>query len=185
MDENQQDDQNLNNSGIEKLEKDLKDAMGGWKRTAADFDNYRRRKEAENKELVEFAREVTVAKLLPTLDSLEQALKHMPEVGVSDKIGESDRSDNRITDSEFASKYQNWQNGAAGIVSQLDKALEELGVRKIEALGKKFDPHFHEAVREVESEAEDGMVVEELQTGFELNGKVIRPSQVIISKKKQ
>ena len=67
---------------------------------------------------------------------------------------------------------------------QLDKALEELGVRKIESLGKKFNPHFHEAVREVESEADDGTVVDELQTGFELNGKIIRPSQVIISKKK-
>ena len=52
-------------------------------------------------------------------------------------------------------------------------------------MGKRFDPHFHEAVREVPAEdgVDDGMVVEDLQTGFELNGKVIRPSQVVISKK--
>ena len=172
-DDNQQ--QNEDQITLEKLQADLNAAMDGWKRTTADFDNYRRRKEAENKELVEFAREVTVAKLLPILDSLEQALKHMPELG-----------DQYISESvdQFPRQYQNWQNGVNGIVIQLDKTLEELGVRKIEAVGKKFDPHFHEAIREVESEAEDGTVVEEVQTGFELNGKVIRPSQVVISKQK-
>jgi molecular chaperone GrpE len=163
---------NLNNN-TDKLQQDLEEAilqaqgnLEGWKRAAADFENYKKRKEAENKELVEFAKEVTVTKMLPTLDSLEQALKHMPEAGAE----------------EFAKKYQNWQTGVNGIVMQLDKVLEEMGVRKIEALGKKFDPHFHEAVREVEG-GEDGMVAEELQTGFELNGKVIRPSQVVITKK--
>ena len=83
---------------------------------------------------------------------------------------------------DFANLYNNWQKGVNGIVIQLDKTLGELGVKKIEAVGKKFDPHFHEAVREVESDADDGIVIEEVQSGFELNGKVIRPSQVVISK---
>jgi molecular chaperone GrpE len=157
----------------EDLQKKLDHALSGWKRTAADFDNYRRRKEEENKELVAFAREVAVAKLLPTLDSLEQALRHMPEI--SEKL--------KVESEKFTHSYLNWQNGVKGILVQLDQALAELGVRKIEALGKKFDPHFHEAVREVEGE-EDGVVTEELQSGFELNGKVIRPSQVTISKRK-
>jgi molecular chaperone GrpE len=172
-DDNQQNDQNSEVS-IEQLQTDLDQAMSGWKHAAADFENYKRRKEGENKELVEFAREVTVAKLLPTLDSLEQALKHMPEYTV-------DSTQN----TDFERAYKNWQSGVNGIVIQLDKTLGELGVKKIEALGKKFDPHFHEAVREMESEQDDGIVVEEVQTGFELNGKVIRPSQVIISKKSQ
>lgn len=172
-DDNQRDDQNQDIT-IEQLQTDLDQAMNGWKRAQADFENYKRRKEAENKELVEFAREVTVAKLLPALDSLEQALRHMPKV--SDKL--------QVTGDKFIADYENWQKGVNGIVIQLDKTLAELGVKKIEALGKKFDPHFHEAVREVESEAEDGIIVDELQTGFELNGKVIRPSQVIIAKKK-
>lgn len=156
---------------LEKLQTDLTQAMDGWKRTAADFENYKRRKENESKELVEFAREVTVAKLLPSLDSLEQALKHMPQLVTE------------VVDHPFLKAYQNWQNGVNGIVSQLDKTLGELGVKKIEAVGKKFDPHFHEAVREAESDQEDGIILEEFQTGFELNGKVIRPSQVVISKK--
>src|ERR1700687_32572 len=81
MDEdNNHTDPNQNDeTGLQKLQDDFENAMNNWKRTAADFENYKRRKESENKELVEFAREVTVAKLLPALDSLEQALKHMPE----------------------------------------------------------------------------------------------------------
>src|SRR5258706_2854411 len=93
---------------LEKLQADLNLAMEGWKRTAADFENYKRRKEAENKELVEFAKEVTVTRLLPALDSLEQALRHMPDVNQSD---------------DFKDKYQNWQKGVEGLVKQLDKVL--------------------------------------------------------------
>jgi len=217
MDEdNQQDDQNQTGDvTIEQLQTDLDQAMAGWKRAAADFENYKRRKEGENKELVEFAREVTVVKLLPALDSLEQALRHMPEYtpttparqtghpslagGEAPQLSsDTPRSLSSFSKEEypakqgevvgadgFAKKYQNWQTGVNGIVSQLDKALEELGVKKIESVGKKFNPHLHEAVREVESEADDGIIIDELQTGFELNGKVIRPSQVIISKKKE
>ncbi len=176
MDE-QQSDQNNEDITLEKLQADLDIAMSGWKRAAADFENYKRRKEAENQDLIIFAKEAVIAKLLPILDSLEQALRHSPSFAEASGGGpeHSDR---------FAQAYQNWQAGISGIVMQLDKALEELGVKKIEAVGKKFDPNFHEAVKEVESGQEDGTVVEEFQTGFELNGKVIRPSQVVISKKK-
>lgn len=144
---------------LAEVQEEAQTNLSGWQRSQADFENYKRRKENENQELVEFAREVTVAKLLPTLDSLEQALRHMPE-GIDEK----------------------WKNGVLGTLQQLDKALGELGVKKIEALGKKFDPNFHEAVQEVPGE-EDGMVTQEFMTGYEINGKVIRPSQVAISKK--
>jgi molecular chaperone GrpE len=199
MDDIQQDDQNLNTDvTLEKLQTDLESAMAGWKRTAADFENFKKQKERENKELLEFAKEVTVVKLLPTIDSLEQALRHLPEFGESDKSenrksdvvapfmgpsGEPDKSGNYTVADGFAKQYQNWQTGVNGIVVQLDKVLSELGVKKIEALGKKFDPNFHEAIKEVESEKDDGIIIDEFQTGFELNGKVIRPSQVVISKK--
>lgn len=206
-DNHQQTDQN-GEITLEKLQLDLDSAMYRWKRTLADFENYKRRKETENQELIAFAKEVTVVKLLPALDSLEQALRHMPEYHPPspflERAGtppilvggdltqsppakrESSQSEEGGINGDFAKKYQQWQAGVNGLVNQLDKALEELGVKKIEAVGKKFDPYFHEAVREVESpDAAEGMVVEELQTGFELNGKVIRPSQVVISKKQE
>ncbi len=144
---------------LQQIREEAQTNLSGWQRAQADFENYKKRKENENQELVQFAREVTVAKLLPTLDSLEQALRHMPE-GID----------------------QTWKDGVIKTLDQLDKALGELGVKKIEAVGKKFNPNYHEAVREVLGE-EDQIVVEEYQTGYELNGKVIRPSQVVISKK--
>lgn len=179
-DDNQQQDvaSDGNQITIEKLQADLDVATNNWKRAAADFENYKRRKEAENKELIEFAREVTVAKLLPTIDALEQALRHLPILQEDGPLQEGRPLGG------FADKYQNWQIGVSGIIVQLDKTLAELGVKKIKAVGKKFDPHFHEAVREVESDQDEGVVIEETQTGFELNGKVIRPSQVVICKKK-
>jgi molecular chaperone GrpE len=153
---------------LEALQKEVAEAreeaqtnLSGWQHSQADFENYKKRKENENKELIEFAREVTVAKLLPTLDSLSQAILHMPE-GIEEK----------------------WKHGLLGTLQQLDKILAELGVRKIEAVGKRFDPNFHEAIQEVPGD-EDGIVMQEFVTGYELNGKVIRPSQVAISKKGQ
>jgi len=147
--------------------------LSGWQRSQADFENYKKRKENESKELIEFAREVTVAKLLPTLDSLEQAIRHMPHKQAEDGV--------ELSPEEFQKKYEQWASGAEGLVNQLDKVLAELGVKKIEAVGKRFDPNFHEAIQEVPGD-EDGIVMQEFVTGYELNGKVIRPSQVSISK---
>lgn len=173
-DEQQQDTQNL-----DQLQQDLDEITSKWKRTLADFENFKKQKERENKELLEFAKEVTVVKLLPTLDTLAQALRHVPELPPAPSLAKEGEPEA----GEFGKQYQNWQIGLNGILLQLDKTLEELGVKKIEAMGKKFDPHFHEAVKEVESEEEEGKIVDELQSGYELNGKVIRPSQVAISKR--
>ena len=207
--ENHTNNQNDQNSYVkfEKLQADLDQAINNWKRTAADFENYKKQKEKESGELIQFAREVTVAKLLPIIDSLEQALRHLPkyttpslrdtppriESGAGSNLGVDGASSPPDKEEyppqagevvkDFAKQYENWQVGVNGIIAQLDKTFGELGVQKIESLGKKFDPHFHEAVREVESEKDDGIIVDELQIGFILNGKVIRPSQVIISKR--
>jgi molecular chaperone GrpE len=140
-------------------QEEAKHNLAGWQRAQADFENYKKREEVKQAELLEFAKEVTIVKLLPTLDALSQGLAHAPD-GVDQK----------------------WLAGIKGTLANLDKVLSEMGVKKIEAVGKPFDPHFHEAVREVSGE-KDGMVVEELSVGYELNGKVIRPSQVTVSKK--
>lgn len=144
---------------LEEAQEEAKTNLSGWQRSQADFENYKKLEEAKQKEILEFAKEVTIVKLLPTLDALHQGLRQAP-AGVDEK----------------------WLAGINATLSQLDKVLAEMGVKKIEALGKPFDPHFHEAVREVESD-EDGIILEDLQTGYELNGRVIRPSQVVISKK--
>ncbi len=153
---------NDSDRALQEAQEEAKTNLAGWQRSQADFENYKKREEAKQKDILEFAKEVTIVKLLPTLDALEQGLRHAPP-GVD----------------------QNWLKGIEGTLQKLDKVLEEMGVKRIEAVGKQFDPHFHEAIREAPAEdgQEDGIVVEDLQTGFEINGKVIRPSQVVISKK--
>jgi molecular chaperone GrpE len=151
-------------------QEEAKTNLAGWQRSQADFENFKKREEAKQKDILEFAKEVTIVKMMPTLDSLEQGLKYLPDSNSPD----------------FTTKFEQWKTGIQGILQKLEKVLEEMGVRKIEAVGKPFDPNYHEAVRVVpaeESGENDGIIVEELQTGFEINGKVIRPSQVVISKK--
>ena len=148
---------------VQEAKEEAQTNLAGWQRTQADFENYKKREEAKQREIMEFAKEVTIVKLLPTLDTLQQGLKHSPQ-GID----------------------ETWLKGIQATLQQLEKVLADMGVKKIEAVGKKFDPNFHEAVREVpgqESDSEDGLIVEDLQTGYEINGKVIRPSQVVISKK--
>lgn len=154
---------------IDQLRNELSEAiskaeenLNGWKRTQADFENYQRRKENESNEWINFGKSSALMQLLPVLDSLEQALVHAPETGDD--------------------KYMNWRSGLQGIVKQLSSTLSAMGIEKIESVGKKFDPNLQEAVREVPGE-EDGIVAEQLQTGYILNGKLIRQAQVVITKK--
>ncbi len=144
---------------VQEAKEEAQTNLAGWQRTQADFENYKKREEAKQREIMEFAKEVTIVKLLPTLDTLQQGLKHSPQ-GVD----------------------ETWLKGIQATLQQLEKVLSEMGVKKIEAVGKQFDPNFHEAVREVSGD-DDGLIVEDLQAGYEINGKVIRPSQVVISKK--
>lgn len=144
---------------VQEAKEEAQTNLAGWQRTQADFENYKKREEGKQKEIMEFAKEVVIVKMLPTLDTLGQGLKHAPQ-----NVDET------------------WLKGINATLAQLDKVLTEMGVKKIDAVGKQFDPNFHEAVREVPGE-QDGVIIEDLQTGYEINGKVIRPSQVVISKK--
>lgn len=135
--------------------------LNNWKRTLADFENFKRRKEVESRELLEYSKEMTVMRLIPSLQSLEQVLHFAP------------------TDE----KYKDWLTGLRATIIQLEKTMEELGVVKIKTVGNPFDPHQHEAVEEKESDT-DG-IIQEVQPGFMLNGKVIIPAKVVVGKSKK
>ncbi len=141
------------------LEANNVELMNNWKRTAADFENYKKRKEGETKEVLEFAKEMTMMRLMPSLQSLEQVLTYAP------------------TDE----KYKDWLQGLKATIMQLEKTMEEMGVVKIKTVGEKFDPERHEAVEEIASE-EPGKIVKEIQPGFTLNNKVIIPAKVAVGK---
>ncbi len=140
-------------------EAQIEELTNNWKRTAADFENYKKRRESESKELLEFAKEVTIMKLMPTLQSLEMVLKFAPD----------------------DEKYKDWLSGLKATIMQLEKTMEELGVVKIKTVGEQFDHSQHEAVEEVEGQ-ESGKIIKEIQPGFTLNNKVIIPAKVAVGK---
>lgn len=143
---------------IEKCRKDRDDYLSGWQRAKADLLNFKKTALGESEKIRETAAENLLKELLPVLDSLELA--------ISQKNASPD-----------------FTAGLANVKKQFLAVLEKFGAKPLETLNKKFDPNFCEAIAEVESESEEGTVAEEAQKGYSLNGKVIRPARVIITKK--
>lgn len=129
-------------------------------RAQADFDNFRRRSRQEKEDFAKYASLNLIEQLLPVVDNFERALAAGTEA----------------KDAEALSK------GVEMIFRQLGGVLEQEGLKVIEAAGRPFDPEFHQAIMQVESEEhEEGVVVEEVQKGYMLKDKVIRPSMVKVS----
>lgn len=129
-------------------------------RLQAEFENYKKRIAREKQEFVKFANEELIVEILPVVDSLERAL---------------DGAHNSPNASSI-------REGVELIRKQLLQTLKKFGVERIESIGKQFDPHQHEVIMQVESEEyPEGTVIEELQKGYMLNQRLIRPAVVKIS----
>ncbi len=132
-----------------------------WRRTAAEFANYRKRLEREQAEFIKQANAALIAKLLPVLDDFDLAFEHLPE-----EVAESA-----------------WVEGFALIRRKLHAILEQEGVTPIEAVGQPFDPTLHEAVSHEESEeVESGHVIAEVRKGYRLGDRVLRPALVRVAR---
>jgi len=158
----------LSKKGLEDLEKEIQECkklkeeyLAGWQRAKADFLNYKSKELEKTTEILEYSFREFIIKILPILDNLENAKKHIP----------------------LDIKKNEWVKGVLQIQNQFKSFLEQCGVEKIQTLGKKFDPNFFESVGHMETEGkESGEVIEEIQKGYTLNGKVIRPAKVKIVK---
>ncbi len=138
-------------------------------RALADFDNSKKRLERDREEFVRFAAERFVKQLLPIVDSLDHALKAAE--APKDQHG-GPRVDQRAM-----------LDGIRLISKQLVELLQKEGVKRIEAVGKPFDHTLHEAIQQVETaDVPDHHVIEEIQTGYTLHGRVIRPALVKVAK---
>lgn len=135
--------------------------LANWQRAQADFSNFKKRAEQERAELVSFANASLIGRLLPILDDFERALGAVPE--------------------ELRST--SWIEGIKLIDRKLRSILEQEGVAAIEALGREFDPHLHEAVLREDGEGNVDVVVEELQKGYKLRDRVLRPTMVKVGKR--
>lgn len=131
-------------------------------RARADLENYRKRAQREKEDLARFANENLIREILPVLDNLERALDH----ATSD-------------DAEMKGLLE----GVQMTVSQFQKALEKFGVTLVVSHGKPFDPAHHEAMGQIEStEHPSNMVAQELQKGYLLNDRLLRPALVMVTK---
>lgn len=131
-------------------------------RACADLDNYRKRAQREKEDLAKFANESILREILPVVDNLERALQHAAQ-------GEG----------QDASLLQ----GVEMTLGQFRKVLEKFGVVPITAVGTGFDPARHEAMGQIESsDAPANTVVQELQRGYLLNERLLRPALVMIAK---
>lgn len=132
-----------------------------WKRTTADFQNFKRRTEQEREENVRLANTALLLNLLPAIDDLNLALANV--------------------DASLAG--QKWVEGIEAIQRKLKGALEASGVGEIRADGEAFDPKLHEAISQ--APGEHGMVVAEVRPGYKLGSRVIRPALVVVGSGEQ
>ncbi len=132
------------------------DYLESWKRAQADFINYKRRTDQEKMEMGVYANTQLILSLLPVLDDFERAVDSL-----TPKLAKMD-----------------WVHGVRLVERKLRTTLEAQGLSPIKAEGEDFDPNLHEAVMQVKGE--DGKVVRELQKGYRLHEKVLRPSQVAV-----
>jgi len=133
------------------------EAIDGWKRAAADFDNFRKRATREREEYVTLANERLVKELLPILDDLERALV-------------------AATEHEEAAL----EDGVRLVHRALESLLERQGLEEIDAAGM-FDPHVHEALLSQPSDAAEGSVIDVVQKGYTLGERVVRPARVVVA----
>lgn len=134
--------------------------LEGWQRARAEFANARKRMDRDRTEARRNATIEVVGSLLPILDDFERALDTVPE--------------------EIAAN--SWFEGVALVHRKLRTILDNVNIERIDAVGEPFDPNFHEAVLQEESdEHESGIVIKELQTGYRLNDRVIRPAMVVVA----
>ena len=146
---------------VRKLEKDIEKYKDLYLRAIADLENYKRLREQETKQLVEYANEQILRELIPVLDHLQLATQ---VEGDADAI----------------------KKGVEMVLRDFLKVLEKFGVKRVESEGKEFDPRFHEAIEQVETDdVPDGYVVKEHQAGYMLKGKLIRPARVSVAKNKE
>ncbi|MEC0234747.1 nucleotide exchange factor GrpE [Paenibacillus kribbensis] len=145
---------------VAKLRAEAEEHQQRFLRAQADFDNFRRRTLKEKEELAKYASMKLVTELVPVLDNFERAL----------------------ATAQQGAETESFAKGVEMIFRQFEGVLQAEGVTAMNSVGQPFNPDFHQAIMQVESEEhEEGIVVEEVQKGYMLKDKVLRPAMVKVS----
>ncbi len=148
-----------------KLEEEAKrseEYLNNWKRSQADFINYKRRESELFEDMMDSAKAGLIMEIMPIYDALSIAIKHTPK--------EMEKSE--------------WVKGIRQIKLQLEDLLRKKGLEEIRSVGEKFSPDVHDAVEMIESDRSEGEIIDEIQKGYKLNGKLVRAAKVKVAKKK-
>ncbi len=145
------------------LQKKIDELTNDLQRTRADFENFRKRVDSEKQQAMKNGETKTALKILPVVDTIERAVVNIPQ----------DIADNA------------WVKGVSGMIKQLEVALSNMGIKKIDAKpGVTFDPELHQAVQfDEEADGDIEVISEELQAGYTLDGMLIRHSMVKVTRK--
>jgi molecular chaperone GrpE len=131
-------------------------------RALADLDNYKKLAQKEKEEILKFSHTTIIAELLPVIDGLERAIEATQKHDTVEHV----------------------QQGIELVLKQFKTALQKHGVEEIDALGQAYNPELHEAISTQETKDKSNQVVAQLHKGYKLNGRLVRPAAVIISKNK-
>jgi len=146
------------NKQVESLQKEKDDIFAKLQRVAADYDNYQKRTTKQTADSIAYEKDKIIKAILPVMDDFERVLKHKENAEAVVK-------------------------GIELVYEHVRGVLKSQGVEEIAADGEQFDPAHHQAITQgIDSEKEDGVVLEELQKGYKLNGRVIRASRVVVNK---
>jgi len=150
------------NRALEEKTKECAENYDKYVRAVAELENYKKRAVKEKAEAIKYGNETLIRDLLPLVDSLERALKH----------------------AENSNDFESFKKGLGLLQEQLLCSLGKHGVEAIDCARKAFDPHYHEALMQVVSaEHEHNQVVDELEKGYLLNGRLLRPAKVSVCKR--
>ncbi|MFC1787823.1 nucleotide exchange factor GrpE [Patescibacteria group bacterium] len=155
-------DQNQSQQQVEAPCGKCTEAIEGWKRALADYDNLQKDLAQERGRMRQSTREDVIQSLLPVLDNFDQAVKFVP----------------KNVDGEL----KGWLQGILHVQNQLEEVLRELGAESFGQVSDKFDPELHEAVAEgSQAEQGDQTILEINQRGWKIGEKIIRPAKVIVN----
>ena len=157
---------NNQDSLVDELKTKLKDAEDKLLRALAENDNLRKRHDKEIEDNSKYAIKNLSYSLLNVADNLERALKSIPN-------NETEGLDNNV--------IKNLVIGIKAVEKELIDSLEKHGVSKFESLNQKFNPEIHQAVSKVHNEKPEGLIVEEMQKGFKIGERLLRPAMVVVS----
>ena len=157
-----------NKNLVNDLKKKLSENEDRLLRSLADNENLRKRHEKEMEDTRKYVMKGFASSLLSVSDNFHRAMQSIP-VDISE--------DNKL--------LKNLVDGIKAVEKELYDVFEKNGISQFSSLDKKFDPEFHQAVSQINSEKEEGQVVQELQKGFKIGERLLRPAMVVVSKGKE